>query len=246
VRIKRVDDVCRDVKRFTLDRALDCKPGQFVQLTVFGIGEAPISISSAPGEELELSVKKIGSLTTALHRMKEGDKVGIRGPYGKGYPEFEEGGRVVLVGGGIGLAPLRSFLRAELGKREMQLFYGSRTSADLAFSGEYGEWQKNGVEVHTVIGAKEEGWSGPVGNPTDIMDPVWKDASALLCGPPVMINFVLKKLEEKGIPRSRAYVSMERLMKCGIGKCGHCQVDGTYVCKSGPVFRADSMPSEVP
>ncbi len=246
VRITRIDDVARDVKKFTLGTTPACRPGQFVQLTLFGIGEAPVSISSAPGEELELSVKKVGSLTAALHRLSVGDRVGVRGPYGTGYPEFKEAEKVVLVAGGIGLAPLRSFIRAELGKRDMQLFYGARTSADLAFKEEYEEWQKKGLEIHKAIGAKEEGWNGPVGNPTDIMGPAWPDASALVCGPPVMINFALKKLEEKGIPRNRAYVSMERLMRCGIGKCGHCQVDGTYVCRSGPVFRADSMPGEVP
>jgi len=170
--------------------------------------------------------------------MEEGDEVGIRGPFGRGWPELE--GDIALVGGGIGLAPLRPIILS--GKGNIQIFYGARTPEDMVFKSEYEEWGRR-ADVRLTVDRAGEGWKGNVGPVTKIMD-IKKGSKVLICGPPVMISFALKKCKELGIPEKDVYVSLERLMKCGVRMCGHCMVGGAYVCSDGPVFRADEMPED--
>ncbi len=244
-----------NIKTFVLrpERRLEFKPGQFVELTVPGVGEAPFAIASPPfQEQLEITIMKTydpslgrhGSLTSAVHQMQAGERVGIRGPYGNSYPvEASVGKDVLIVGGGIGLSTLRSFLLTLLHEREKYgkiiLFYGARTPADLAFRREYERWRQQGAEVHLTVDVGTAGWTGNVGVVTILFDRVkldFKKEIAVVCGPPIMIRFAVEKLLQVGYKPENIYVSLERKMRCGVGKCGHCNIGHYYVCKDGPIF----------
>jgi len=223
-------------------------PGQFVEVSVFGVGEAPISVSSSPtkkGASFELCIRNAGNVTGALHRKGPGSLVGIRGPYGRGFPVDELAGRDILfVAGGLGLAPLRSMINYCVDKRpefgRLALLYGARTPSDLLFTDELDRWQSTpGFDVETTVDLADGAWEGNVGAITRLLDRVDIDtekAAALVVGPPAMFRFVLKSVLGRGVYESRVYLSLERRMKCGVGKCGHCQVDDVYVCRKGPVF----------
>jgi len=250
VRIKRLTE--RE-KLFELSfingrKRLGHLPGQFVELSVFGVGEAPISVSSSPtrGNNFELVVRRVGNVTEALHRMKVGDKVGIRGPFGNHFPiEESEGKDLLFVAGGIGLVPLRSFIYYALDNRykygRMIIFFGCKTAEEQLFTDELKEWEKHkDVELVQTIDKPCPGWKGNVGVITTCFPKVEIDAEKTVClivGPPVMYKFCLMEAKSRGIPDDNIIFSLERRMKCGVGKCGHCQINGVYVCQDGPVFR---------
>ncbi|MGQ9531988.1 MAG: FAD/NAD(P)-binding protein [Desulfotomaculales bacterium] len=235
------------------------RPGQVALLSVFGQGEATISISSSPARRdyLEFSVRRVGRLTGVLHQFEEGYRIGVRGPYGNGFPLEELRGRDLLfVGGGIGLAPLRSLINYVLDHRDdfggVEIVYGARSVADLCFKEElFKVWPKApGVRVYTTIDRPEYGWDGHVGFvPAYLAElaPTGAGKYALICGPPVMIRLALQELARLGFPPERIVTTLELKMKCGIGKCGRCNIGSTMVCTEGPVFnlaRLQALPPE--
>lgn len=239
-------------KVFTIElpqgRSLGHRPGQFMEVSVFGVGEAPISISSSPSRSngtFELCVRKVGDVTTALHSLKVGDKVGLRGPFGRGFP-FEKfrGKDVLFVPGGLGLAPLRSLINQVLDERALYgrviILYGARNPGELLFKDELKAWgERDDVELMVTVDRGDENWTGNVGVVTTLFKNVSvypRNTVAITCGPPVMYRFVLMEFFGKGIPEGNIYLSLERRMKCGVGKCGHCQINHIYACQSGPVF----------
>jgi len=237
------------------------KPGQFVMLNVFGVGEAPISISSSPTRDgLELCVRDAGRVTNALHRLEDGATVGLRGPYGNGFPvEDMKGSDILFVAGGLGMAPLRSVLVYVLDNRdqygEVTLLYGTRTPEDLLFKGEVAEWdRRDDLKSLFIVEKCPEGqtWDGKLGMITALFDKVElprpAQTWAAVCGPPVMYKFVLQKVLPYGMPRDRILMSLERKMHCGIGKCAHCITGHKFACTDGPVFTywdAMNMPEMV-
>lgn len=222
------------------------KSGQFIMCTIFGSGEFAVSLPPSPeNDRFHISVRAAGKVTGALHKLKVGDKVGIRGPFGNGFP-FEEikGKNVVYVAGGIGLIPLRSSIVHVLQNRDqfgrIILLYGARTPADLMYQYNIEEWQKiKGFETFISIDTPAPGWKGEVGFVNMLIDkaniPV-EDTYAFVCGPPVMFNSVIKELLARGIREENIISTLERHMKCGIGKCQHCAIGRTLVCTDGPVY----------
>lgn len=227
------------------------KPGQFMMVSVPHFGEAPISISSTPTRpgDLHLSVRKAGDLTNAMHKLKEGDYIGLRGPYGRPFPMNIIGNNILFVAGGIGLAPLRSVVDFSLdqgsGTGSKIVLYGSRTPSDIAFKADIEGWQKRqGVDCRLTVDQMEEGWDGEVGVVTTLLDDLDfapSEGCALVCGPPIMIKFTLAKLQEIGFTPENIWTTMERYMKCGVGLCGHCHLDDKLVCIDGPVFNLQEL-----
>ena len=228
---------------------LNHKPGQFVEVSVPGIGEAPISISSSPtrDDRFELVIRTVGNVTRALHRLQPKDMVGIRGPFGNGYPVSELLGRALLfVAGGIGLCPLRSMIQYAMDNREqfgrIIILYGCRQPAEQLFRGELDKWrQRQDIDILESVDRcpVDVAWSGSVGVITTLfprvnIDP--KHTTALVVGPPVMYRYVIAECLKKGIAKNQILLSLERRMKCGMGFCGHCQINNLYVCLDGPVF----------
>ena len=257
--------VIRDIRRETPDVKTFCvtapeggklfehMPGQCAMVCVPGVGEAMFSITSSPTnrEFQEFSIKKCGTLTDRLHSLSPGDRITVRGPYGNSFPVEGalKGRNLLFVAGGIGLAPLRSVINYVLAHREnygeVDILYGSRSMDDLVALREIREvWQNSpGVRVHLTIDREQEGWDGHVGFVPAYLSELGlsNHRTALVCGPPVMIKFVLKTLEELGFSREQVYTTMELRMKCGVGKCGRCNIGSKYVCKDGPVFRFDEL-----
>ncbi|MBR5312651.1 MAG: FAD/NAD(P)-binding protein [Clostridia bacterium] len=228
-------------------------PGQCAMLSIPGVGEAMFSITSSPTnrEYMEFSIKKCGCLTEWLHAMDIGQQITIRGPYGKPFPVETElkGKDLLFIAGGIGLAPLRSVINYVRDNREnygsVQIVYGARSKDDLVDYNEIiSEWMADdGVEVNLTIDREQEGWDGHVGfipNFVKELNPDLKK-TVLMCGPPVMIKFTLAGLMELGFEKTQVYTTMELKMKCGVGKCGRCNIGDKYVCKDGPVFRFDEL-----
>jgi len=227
--------------------SFDYKPGQFVQVSLLGIGEAPISITSCPSDRgfLELTIRAAGKLTRAIHRLKPGDAMFIRGPYGNSFPIEQIGGRdLYFIAGGIGLPPLRSVIRAVFDRRgdfgKIKILYGAKTPDELCFKEELGTWKQiDDTEVLITVDKPDEGWKGNVG----VVTALWKKTDmttssgvAFVCGPPIMIKFVVTGLIQSGFKDENIYITLERYMKCGIGKCGHCNIGEKFVCIDGPVF----------
>lgn len=254
--VKKTDMTSTDCFfEFKLDSGKDLghQPGQFVEVSVPGWGEAPISISSSPTYKgaFQMVIRKVGSLTSALHAMKVGDKVGIRGPYGTVFPVATEfkGKDVLFVGGGIGLVPLRSAIHYCLDNRkdygDISILFGARTPDDRLFTEELDEWRKRqDVAFLETVDQGSGSWKGNVGLITNLIPKVClntEHTAAVICGPPIMYRFVIRELMKLHIPRRSIYVSLERRMKCGVGKCGHCQMNGIYVCQEGPVFKLEDI-----
>lgn len=227
-------------------------PGQFNMLYVYGFGEVPISISGDPAEPgvLVHTVRAVGTVTRALERLKRGELVGVRGPFGTSWPEAEaEGNDLVIVAGGIGLAPLRPAMIQALAKRDkygkIVLLYGARTPDDLLYVRELEAWRSRlDLEILVTVDRALGTWHGNVGVVTTLFPRASFDpfhALALVCGPEVMMRFVILELQKRGTPPEKTHLSMERNMKCGIGLCGHCQIGPTFVCKEGPVYRFDRV-----
>jgi len=225
------------------------KPGQFVEVSVFGIGEAPISISSPPTkkDKFEICVRKLGNVTNKLHTLNVGDKVGIRGPFGNGFDaEFLKGKDLLFVAGGLGFAPLRSLFNYVLDNRkeygQVILLYGCKEPKELLFTDELLELAKrDDVEYKPTVDRcpETELWTSNVGVITTLIPQVKFDPEkvyAIICGPPIMYKFVIADLKKRNVPDDHIIMSLERRMKCGVGKCGHCQINQVYVCKDGPVF----------
>ena len=229
--------------------ALGHRPGQFVELSIFGIGEAPISIASSPGSgpEFDLLVRKIGDVTSKLDTLSIGDKTGIRGPFGNGFNVEELKGRNLLyIGGGCGLAPLRSLINYSLENRSdfknITILYGCKDPSSLLFNSDLELWgSREDVDFKVTVDEckSHDCWEGNVGVITTLIPDVEIDPDttmAIVVGPPVMYKYVIRELKQKGISDENIIVSLERRMKCGVGKCGHCQINGVYVCLEGPVF----------
>jgi NAD(P)H-flavin reductase len=247
----RIDELTPREKVFEFrlkdGKALGQRPGQFVEVSIMGIGEAPISVSSSPtrGDTFQLAVRNVGDVTGALHALDKGATVGIRGPFGNGFPlEALHGKDLLLVAGGIGLFPLRSLVQYALDHRDyfgrVILLFGARSPAERLFLDELATWsQSPAIEFQETVDRGDESWKGNVGVITTLIPRVDIDprkTMAVTVGPPVMYRFVLVELRKKELADENIIVSLERRMKCGVGKCGHCQINGVYVCQEGPVF----------
>ncbi|MEW5724234.1 MAG: FAD/NAD(P)-binding protein [Thermodesulfobacteriota bacterium] len=242
------------------ERAFQYRPGQFAELSVAGLGEIPIGIASSPTEKgfLLFTVNRVGSVTTHLHNMKEGDLMGVRGPLGNSYPlEDMEGQNVVVIAGGFAVTTLRSTItwmldpahRDKYGR--LTFIYGARTPGLLLYKDEWGAWQKrDDIETHVTVDREFPGWTGLVGfvpAVTEQVAPGADNSVALVCGPPIMIKFTQPVLEKLGFGPDQIVMSLENRMKCGIGICGRCNVGPEYVCKDGPVFtlaQLNQLPKE--
>lgn len=251
--IQRIEQMTERERLFTLrlgdDVPLGHDPGQFVEVSLFGVGEAPISVCSSPNgqSDFQLCVRAVGKVTHALHRLDEGAIVGIRGPFGRGFsPQEMVEKDILFVAGGIGLAPLRSLIHYVLDLDHRSLFgkvtilFGARSPRELLFKEDLARWkQRDDVEVHVTVDRGEETWRGHTGVITTLfpdLEVKGENTVAVIVGPPVMYRFVLLEVFHKGIPEPQIVLSLERKMKCGVGKCGHCQIGGVYVCQGGPVF----------
>lgn len=227
--------------------SFDYKQGQFAEISVLGVGEAPISITSSPARKgyLEFSIRKTGKVTDAIHGLKKGDSLFIRGPYGNSFPYEEiKGKSIYFIAGGIGLPPLRSLINMVMDNRKefghIKILYGAKTPDELCFKKELEEWKKiPDTEVWLTVDKPCDGWGCTVGVVTEL----WKEtnvhpknAVAIVCGPAIMIKFVVAKLAESGFKEEDVVMTLERYMKCGIGKCGHCNIGEKFVCIDGPVF----------
>lgn len=250
-----IADETANIKTFTLKpkEPIAFRAGQFMDVTLPGIGEAPFTPSSNHNvkEKLDFTIMSAGRVTKLLHEAKKGDTVGVRGPYGLGYPlDKFKSKEVFIVGGGVGLAPLRALLYAlfnEAGQyKKIILKYGARTPKDIVYKNEIDSWKAKAkhvdVEITTDIG--DDSWKGNVGLVTTVLKREQVDvnnAVSIVCGPPIMMKFVTFKLLDIGFKDSDIYLSMEKNMSCGIGKCGHCRVGPYYACKDGPVFTYDKI-----
>ncbi len=257
--IKEIRDEGPDLKSFELafkDEAVwdrfSPQPGQFIELSVFGEGEAPFGVATGPSEDhaLRISVQKVGRLTEALHGMSPGDEVGVRGPFGNGWPlEEAKGKSLILIGGGIGLPPIRSALVPAMAQKDqyesVALFYGARSPEHITYADEIEQWRSSGdAEINITVDVGDDAWKGHVGVITTLLEdvaPSPRNAVTMTCGPPIMIHFVLPTLEKLGFSAEQMVVSLEAKMKCGIGKCGRCNLGSEYICLDGPVFTYEHL-----
>ncbi|KPJ69719.1 hypothetical protein AMJ44_02525 [candidate division WOR-1 bacterium DG_54_3] len=248
-KIEKIITETPTIKTFVLrpEEPLSFLAGQFMQVTVPGMGECPFTPSSDPKmtESIEFSVMKAGTVTAKLHQMKEREWVGLRGPYGKPYPLKDfHGKELYIVGGGVGLAPLRSLLFALFHEidnlKKIEVRFGARTPSDISYKEAIKKWKKHkNTNIVLTVDAGETGWKGNVGLVTTILkdgDVDIGNTVAIVCGPPIMMKFVTKRLLDMGFGDKDIYLSMEKNMSCGIGKCFHCNLGKYFVCKDGPVF----------
>ncbi len=230
-----------------LKKTFTFESGQFGEYSVFGVGEATFCISSSPTrpDHYEFAVQKAGTVTNALHRLGTGAEIGFRGPFGNSFPlDFLQGKNLVFVAGGIGLAPLRSLIWNAIDNRDkygnIDIIYGARSPSDLCFKYDLDAWSKNTtVKLTTTVDRQASDWTGNVGfvpNITEKTAPSPKNAVAIVCGPPVMIRFTFPVLAKLGFTPENMITTLEKRMKCGVGKCGRCNIGDIYVCRDGPVF----------
>ena len=255
-----VADLATDIKMFQVElddpeerQRFTYRPGQFAFVSAFGVGEAPFCLTSTPsrGPTLEFAVNKIGTVTSALHRLGEGDAVGVRGPFGNCFPLDEmKGKHVIVLGGGIGGAPLRPVIHSILDRRadygKLTILWAARLPSLLIFTEEFDDWQAApDTELHLTVDECPDGkhpnggWTGNVGLITELLEkvaPSPENAVTITCGPPIMIKFTLLTLEKLGFTRDQMIVTLEAKMKCGMGKCGRCNLGEKFVCTDGPVF----------
>jgi sulfhydrogenase subunit gamma (sulfur reductase) len=252
-RIVSVIDETPDVKTFGLrlvngnGSCVAFSPGNFLEVSAFGVGEAPFCISSSPTrtDAFDITVRAVGSVTNALHKLKTDDIVGIRGPFGNHFPYSDVQGRNILfIGGGIGLPPLRSLIHYMIDNREdygeITILYGARTPDDRVYKRELAQWaERKDILFLDTVDVGDKSWKGRVGVVTVLFEEISvfpKITTAFTCGPPVMIKFVIQGLLKMGFRPDNIITTLERYMKCGIGKCGHCAVGEKYICTDGPVF----------
>ena len=259
-KVVKILEESTDVKTFrisTLDgkKPFAPKPGQLGMFSLPMIGEAMFSVTNQGDDYIDMAIKKTGELTDALHEIEEGQEIGIRGPYGNGFPlEYLKGKDIVFIAGGIGLAPVRSVImhclknRADYGK--LTIIYGARSVEDLCFKDDlFNNWPKEeNTQVYVTIDRPQEGWEGHVGFVPDYIKKIAPNPQiAIICGPPVMIKFSLPALTGLGFQSDDVITTLELRMKCGIGKCGRCNIGHKYVCLDGPVFtltQLNEMPNE--
>jgi len=255
--VRAVRELTPTERLFTLCRedglGLAHQPGQFVQVSIFGVEEAPISVCSAERDgdaTFELCVRRIGRLTGAMHDLRTGGEVGVRGPFGHGFPLDELAGKdLVFIAGGIGLPPMRSLIQYCLARRgdfgRLRLLYGAKRPAELLFRDELEAWRRaDDFDVQLIVDSGDGEWTEPVGLITELIPPLQMDierTAAVLVGPPVMYRFVNEKLQAKGLPPEQVFLSLERQMRCGVGKCGHCMIGQIYCCRDGPVFKLSDI-----
>lgn len=249
-----------NIKTFVLrpERPLDFEAGQFIQLTVPGVGEGPFTPSSSPyeKEKLEVTIMEVGRVTSALHNLKQGSMVGLRGPFGKEYPLDRFRGReILIVGGGVGMAPLRSLFLSLAHTiedyKKLVFCCGSRTPKDIVYKDAVlDKWQtqfKDKVSFRITVDEGDGTWKGQVGLVTTTLDNLdkeissFKESIAVVCGPPIMMKFTTLKLLDIGYGHQNIYLSMEKNMSCGLGRCGHCQMGKYLVCRDGPVFTYEEV-----
>jgi len=259
-KIIKITEETPDVKTFRLQTAEGAKPfstmpGQLAMISAAGVGEAMFSVTAQGEDWIESSIKSVGMLTEALHEMDEGDIVGVRGPYGNHFPVDElKGKNLLFIAGGIGFPPVRSLILYALEHRAdyggIDVLYGARTSADLVFKEDlFDKWPKL-LNTHITIDAPEDGWDGHVGFVPSYLEEKGfspENRACILCGPPIMIKFCLSSLEKMGFSKENIITTLEMRMKCGIGKCGRCNIGSKYVCLDGPVFtmaELDELPDE--
>jgi len=238
--------------RFEMDEQVQLayRPGQFMQISMLGIGECPISITSAPSADgdsgFELVVRNAGNVTRAIHVLEPGERIGVRGPFGTSFPvdDAMKGRDLLFICGGIGLVPVRSAINYVLDRRadygEVNILLGTRTPADRLFTDEIYSWKlRDDLLVDETVDAADKTWGADVGVITKLI-PRLKlnipNTQVIICGPPIMYRFVLSELRKLEMAPEQIYLSLERRMKCGVGKCGHCQINGIYACQEGPVF----------
>ncbi len=226
-------------------------PGKFMMVTIFGFGEIPLSISSSPYKTgfMSFTVVNVGNVTNAMHSLKKGDQLGLRGPFGNGFPmqRFRKK-NILFVCGGCGIAPLRSAIYAVREKKEefgkVELMFGCKNPQSILFSQEMDQWGKQGISVQTTVDKPSPKWAGNIGVVTSlfknsVLSP--ENTVALLCGPPVMIHFALIELRKKGFKDRQMFASLERMMQCGVGYCSHCNIGNRYACIDGPIFNAAEL-----
>ena len=254
-RVARVEDVRKftDKEKYLRFRmedgaGVEYRAGQFMEVGVFGKGEAPISICSAPGkgDGLEMCIRNVGDVTAALHALKIGDAVGMRGPFGNGFDMGTAAGMDLLfVAGGLGMAPCRGFILAALNDRSkfgrVTILYGAKTPPDLLFTEDLKEWAgRKDAEMHVTVDRPDKDWKGNAGVITTLFKKLHKvdpaNTAAFIIGPPIMFKFAVLEALAMGMRKNHIYCSLERRMKCGMGKCGHCQIRNVYVCQDGPIF----------
>lgn len=229
-------------------RPFSFRPGQFNMVYAFGLGESAISISSDPAksDSLAHTIHRVGTVTSALSRLRRGDTIGLRGPFGTAWPLEEAVGKdVCIVAGGIGLAPLRPVIYTLISRRKefgrIVILYGARSPLDLLYRVELEEWSKvPNTEVIITVDRGDSSWKGHIGVVTALFSYIKMDSPstiAMVCGPEIMMKYTYEELERRGLSQEQIYISMERNMKCGVGLCGHCQFGPRFICKDGPVFR---------
>lgn len=260
--IKKIEKQTNDMYTFTLEfknkkdkKAYSFLPGQFNMLTLPGIGEAAISISSSPANKntFDHTVRKVGSVTGVLFNLKKGSSLGVRGPYGSAWPlDKAKGKNIIIVAGGVGLAPVRPVVMHILNNRKdygkLKVIFGAKTCKSMLFLKELCNWRnkKNDLELMLTVDKVNEGdkWEHNVGVVTTCFDKACltaQDSVVITCGPEIMMKFAAKELLKKGFKENQIYVSLERRMQCGVGRCGHCQIGRYFVCKDGPVFSYDQV-----
>jgi len=247
-----------DTKTFTVkyvNKALQKKffflPGKFMMVTAFGFGEVPISISSSPykTDSMSFTIVNVGNVTNALHRLGKHDKIGLRGPFGNGFPMFRfRKKNILFVSGGCGLAPLRSAIYAVQEKKEefgkISVLSGCKTPSHILFGQDLENWRKQGFNVLSTVDKPDKTWKGNVGLVTKLFSKVdlpVENTVALMCGPAIMIHFALIELRKKGFEEKQMFASLERMMQCGVGYCSHCNIGNKYSCIDGPVFNARDL-----
>ena len=236
--LKEIIDEAPDIKTFIIqfDGSRDVLPGQFVMIFPDRLWEIPISVAWNTDNEIALTIARVGRVTSAVFRMNEGDRIGVRGPYGRPWPmELFQNSRVLFVIGGLGLAPV---LMAFEQLKEATLVYGARSPRLLLYRDRYDRWRREGKEILLTVDKPSEDWDGHVGVVTTLLDRelVSSHDYAVVAGPPIMMKFASRMLEEMGMPSDRIYLTLENHMKCGVGLCGHCRIGDKYVCVDGPVF----------
>jgi sulfhydrogenase subunit gamma (sulfur reductase) len=254
-----IKDLATDIKLFQVElndpqvrESFDYRPGQFAFVSAFGVGEAPFGLAStrSRGPVLEFAINKIGTVTAALHAMEEGDIVGVRGPLGNWFPMDEfKGKNIIVLGGGIGGAPLRPVIHTVLDNRadygKLTILWAARNPSLLIFTDEYDTWRAApNTELHLTVDEGDANWTGNVGLITQLLEqvaPSPENAVTITCGPPIMIHFVMLTLAKLGFTRQQMIVTLEAKMKCGIGKCGRCNLGEKFVCVDGPVFSFDEV-----